>query len=209
MEKIRSRMDSIRCRMYIGGLNLRQQVASNNHRLSRDSWLKSALDVLRDEGVHGVRVERLARDLGVTKGSFYWHFKDREDLEQSILDFWDKQYTDVVVESRELREANPSKGLLELMTRIKKERLDEYELAIRSWADHDAKALAAVQTVYEKRIKFVKSFFTRLGFRGLDAEVRTRLALCFLCWELNIYPDDPESRRLKIVKLQHKLLTKK
>lgn len=186
-----------------------RQQATKNHKLSPDSWLKCALDVLHDEGIQGVRVERLARDLGVTKGSFYWHFKDREDLEKSILEFWDKQYTDVVVESRELRESNPSKGLLELMTRIKKGGLDKYELAIRSWADHDAKALEAVQAVYEKRIKFVKSFFTRLGFRGPAAEVRTRLAMCYLCWEPSMFPDESESQRLKLVKLQHKLLTAK
>lgn len=194
--------------MFNGGRDLRRKQASNHQRLSRESWLRCALNVLRDEGIHGVRVERLARDLGVTKGSFYWHFKDRDDLKQSILEFWDKQYTDVVVESRELREANPSKGLMALMTRVREDGLDQYEVAMRSWADHDAKALAAVQGVYEKRIKFVKSFFTRLGFRGLDAEIRSRLALCYLSWEPNMYSDESESRRLKLLTLQHKLLTR-
>ena len=185
------------------------QNTAENHRLSRASWLQHALDVLRDEGIQGVRVERLARDLGVTKGSFYWHFDDRDDLLQSILDYWDKQFTDVVVENQELIEAEPAEGLLAAMTRVRTEGLDAYELAMRAWADHDEEAQDAVRAVYEKRNKFVRRFFSRLGFKGLDAEVRTRLALCYLSWEPNMYPDESESQRLKLVKLQHQLLTRK
>lgn len=186
---------------------LRRNKTSNNHRLNRDSWLECALDVLRDEGIQGVRVERLARDLGVTKGSFYWHFEDRSELQRSILDFWSEKYTDVVIKNRELLEANPSEGLLALLIQVQDQGLDRYELAMRAWAEHDSVALAAVRAVYENRIKFVRSFFTRLGFRGLDADVRTRLALCYLSWEPNMYPNEPVSRRRKILKLQHKLLT--
>ena len=178
-------------------------------RLSRDAWLRRALEVLRDEGVQGVRIERLARDLGVTKGSFYWHFKDRGDLRRSMLDYWTEKYNDVIVQHPEYQDAEPAAGLLAAVRRVRAEGLDHYELAMRAWAAHDEEAAAAVRAAYEKRTTFVRGFFTRLGFRGLAAEIRTRLALCYLSWEPSMYPDEPESRRLQLLDLQHELLTGK
>ena len=86
-------------------------------RLSRDAWLQHALEVLRAEGISGVRVERLARDLKVTKGSFYWHFEDRSDLLENILEYWDGRYTDVALQNRELTDVEPALGLLRLIAR--------------------------------------------------------------------------------------------
>ena len=57
-------------------------------RVSKAEWLAQSLEVLAAEGVQGVRVERLARDLGIAKAGFYWHFRDRRDLMQSLLDYW-------------------------------------------------------------------------------------------------------------------------
>ena len=177
-------------------------------RLSPDSWLDYALEILRLEGIQGVRIERLARDLGVTKGSFYWHFADRDDLLERIVEYWDGRYTDVVVKNRMLTAVEPAEGLLELMTQVRRDGLASYELAMRGWADHDHRVREAVTAVYEKRMKFVRGFFTRLGFRGLDAEVRTRLTMCYLCWEPSMYLKDAASKQLKIIKLQHEILTR-
>ena len=65
----------------------------------------------------------------------------------------------------------------------------------------------AVRAIYEKRTKFVRSFFTKLGFRGLDAEIRTRSILCYLSWEPNMYSDETQARQLRLLKLHHELLT--
>ena len=65
--------------------------------LSTDAWIESALDLLRENGVEAVRVEPLARLLGVTKGSFYWHFRDRSMLESAILDVWDERSTTAIL----------------------------------------------------------------------------------------------------------------
>lgn len=177
--------------------------------LSRDAWLVKALEVLRDEGIQGVRIERLARDLGVTKGSFYWHFTDRDDLFTSLLEFWSNQYNDIVTKNPQFLEGDPSKGLLAAMTRVREEDLDRFELAMRTWADHDPRVSKTVRTVYAQRTAFIRSFFDRLGFRGLDAEIRTRLVLCYLSWEPNMFIDEPETRRLALLKKQHALLTRK
>ena len=67
-------------------------------RLSREDWGEAALEVLYSEGVGKVSIVRIARDLGVTSGSFYWHFKDRNDLLRSLLDFWVHAQTEAIFE---------------------------------------------------------------------------------------------------------------
>lgn len=178
-------------------------------RLSRDAWLEHALSILREEGIQGVRVERLARDMGVTKGSFYWHFADRNELFESLLKFWTRQYNDVVTKNSQFLKGEPASGLLAAMTKVRHEGLDKYELAMRAWADHDSQAQSVVQAVYQQRKLFVKGFFTRMDFRGMDAEVRTRLTLCYLSWEPSMYEDESDSRRLSLLKrLQELLMTR-
>ena len=66
-------------------------------RQSRKSWLEAALQALARGGIDRVRVESLAKDLGVTKGSFYWHFKDREQFFDEMLSFWAEQSTQTVI----------------------------------------------------------------------------------------------------------------
>ena len=61
---------------------------SSGQHLSREDWILEALKVMDREGIHGVKISALAESLGVTKGSFYWHFKSREDLLAGILSFW-------------------------------------------------------------------------------------------------------------------------
>ena len=59
-----------------------------NTRVGKDEWLRGAIDLIAEEGVGGLKVEPLARRLGITKGSFYWHFDDRADLIAQALDLW-------------------------------------------------------------------------------------------------------------------------
>ncbi len=67
-------------------------------RLSADDWEQGALDLIAAQGVGAVTVESLAKQLGVTKGSFYWHFPTREALLKAAFDRWEKQSTDKFIE---------------------------------------------------------------------------------------------------------------
>jgi len=149
-----------------------------NVALDREAWARRALDVLRIEGIQGVRVERLARDLGVTKGSFYWHFKDRNALYRNMLDYWADAYTQVVVGNTEFHDDDPGGSLMAAMKMVRRDGLDQYEMAIRAWADRDRMAEQAVRRVDRQRTSFVRGLFERLAVQGQDAEIRTRLLLC-------------------------------
>ena len=62
--------------------------SKTRNQLDRNDWIEGAIDVLSDQGVAGLRVEVLAKSFGVTKGSFYWHFKDRQDLLDAVVGVW-------------------------------------------------------------------------------------------------------------------------
>jgi len=71
---------------------------STADRLGPEDWTKAALAAIADKGTANVSVERLARELGATKGSFYWHFKDRPALIDAALQRWERDFTDRIIE---------------------------------------------------------------------------------------------------------------
>ncbi len=96
---------SIRCRM---GKN-------QTPKLGRHDWLTIALKVLAESGIEAVRVEPLAKLMNVTKGSFYWHFKDREDLLEAMLHSWETRETDDIINQVEVAGGDTSAKLLNLL----------------------------------------------------------------------------------------------
>ena len=96
-------------------------------RYDRERWLETALSVLATEGGARLRIESLVRSLGVTKGSFYHHFKNREDFVRALIDYWSKEFTESVIAIVNAHEVTPSERLLELTHHIEKEGLDRFE----------------------------------------------------------------------------------
>ena len=75
--------------------------------ISKAEWLEAASQALSEEGVAGIKVERLAKSLGIAKAGFYWHFKNRDDLLQQLLDYWTHEVTEV---TRSYWGSNPGYG---------------------------------------------------------------------------------------------------
>jgi AcrR family transcriptional regulator len=175
-------------------------------RVSKAEWLHRALKVLESEGVQGVRVERLARDLGIAKAGFYWHFRDRPDLLQNVLDYWAHEFTAVVTDNPQLQEGDPKKRLYQTMLMILEHDLAKYDMVIRNWANHDPTAAKAVRRVTRMRLDFLRSIFSELGFRGRQLEMRTRLFVCYHSLEQNTFNDLSKDERRKLLRLRHKLL---
>jgi AcrR family transcriptional regulator len=69
--------------------------------LTRDDWLAGAMELLRERGVGGVRILTLAQRMGVSRGSFYWYFKDLADLLDGMVEWWDREMTDSVIRHTE------------------------------------------------------------------------------------------------------------
>ena len=128
--------------------------------LGRDDWLRAARLALLKGGVEAVRVERLSRDLRVTKGSFYWHFKDREELLEHLLREWEEELRQEIIPQlggRRGREA------LQRLTRlmIKRVPLGERgdlpsDAAIFTWAAVSAEVAQRVNRAEQRRIEALK-----------------------------------------------------
>ncbi len=176
-------------------------------RLSRADWGEAALEVLYSEGIGRVSIVRIARDLGVTSGSFYWHFKDRNDLLRSLLDFWVHSQTEAFFEKVEQFEGTPAERLLKLMEMLTLGEEGRYEVAIRAWAGFDDMAAEVVRGTDKRRIEFLRSIFHELGFKGNEAEMRARLFVYSQLAEPSILWREPKSKRKEILRLRHKLLT--
>lgn len=131
-------------------------------RLGRQDWMRAARRALLKGGAESVRVEKLARDLRVTKGSFYWHFKDRDDILESLLREWEEETATLTGAAR--RHADPGEGLRGLLDTVK----ETVVLSERGEAPSDAAmfAWAAVSPEVARRVNQVErrrlAFFTEL-----------------------------------------------
>jgi len=170
--------------------------------LTKDDWLRAAMELLRTRGVGGVRVLILAQKLRVSRGSFYWHFEDRQDLLNSMLDWWDRQMTDTVIELENAGSASPQRRLMTIAEDILAADRTRYESAIRSWADGDKKAAKVLRRVIRKRLDFVSGLFEEIGFTSAEARARGDLLAVYLMSEWMIHMDEPLDSRLRLVRRQ-------
>ena len=170
--------------------------------LTKDDWLRAAMELLRTRGIGGVRVLTLAKRLGVSRGSFYWHFEDRQDLLTSMLDWWDRQMTDTVIELGKAGHTSPQKRLMTIAEHILAADLNRYDPAVRSWALGDKKAKKALRRVIRKRFDFVSGLFEEAGFTPAEARARGDLLAVYLMSESAIHMDETLDSRLRLVRRQ-------
>ena len=149
-------------------------------RKSRAEWLEVASDAIAEGGVSAVRVEPLARRLGVTKGSFYWHFEDREALLQALLDDWEQRGTEAIIEEvdREGRDAYQRAYRLWAMT-VGDPKLTA-ELAIRDWSRRDEAVAARVRRIDDRRMGYLRSLLVEIGIPDDDVEAKAMLLYSLL-----------------------------
>jgi AcrR family transcriptional regulator len=159
-------------------------------RVSKDQWLAQALEVFSREGEPGVRIEPLAREIGVAKAGFYWHFKDRPDLLDSLLDYWAHEYTEVVTSNEALLQLTAAERLLAVMAMVEEHELGQLDLHFHVWARKDAKVARKVQQVLRKRLNYTKNLFSEAGFSDDELEMRARM---FVVYTAN----EPLSPRIK------------
>jgi AcrR family transcriptional regulator len=146
-------------------------------------WMRAAARRLAAGGIAAVAVETLARDLGVTKGSFYWHFRDRAALLAALLADWAARATEPLLRRLEGAGTAPRDRLARLAATVAGEGAGALDPAIRAWARHDPAAAAAVRRVDAARLAFIASEFRALGFAPAAASTRARLFYLHLLGE--------------------------
>ena len=198
-----------KCRVIYAIKKMKPSKTNKIKRVSKDQWLIKALDTLESSGVEAVKIERLAKGLGISRSGFYWHFKNRQDLLEHLLDYWVRRYTGVVTDNPDVVKLDPKKRLLTTMEMIRDKQLTKYDLAMNSWAKLDPQVHKVVKKVVKMRLDYLRVIFAELGFEGDELEMRTRLFVCYHSWEDTMFPDLSNQKHSKLLKLRHKYLIQK
>jgi AcrR family transcriptional regulator len=167
--------------------------------VSKGEWLQAAAEALARGSVADISVGQLARDLGISKSGFYWHFKSRDDLLSELLDFWFHEVTEIITENEEVLTLKPAERLTRTAEMILDYDLVRYEMGIRQWALADKTAAKAVRAVNRKRMGFVRQAFEELGMEDDDADMRAMLFVCYQTWESSTFSEISRKRRRQLI----------
>ena len=145
-------------------------------KVSKADWVAHGFFVLKTKGHGALKADSMVRAMGVSRGSFYWHFKSVEAFEDAVLTAWRENITEAqIAELEDLQAAG--QPLVELIRRV----LDipqELEAAVRAWAQNDARAAEAVAAVDALRIGFMAKVIAAAGVPADEARHRA----VFLAW---------------------------
>ena len=151
--------------------------------LDRSGWIDGAIEALADEGLSGMRVEALAKRFGVTKGSFYWHFRDRQDLFDAMLQTWKDGRIRDIDKQRAMPAGNESEQLqqiIEIYSANRNRKGISIELAVRDWARRDPQASAVVEEVDTYRLESACKLFVATGLSDSEAKSRSLLLYAYV-----------------------------
>ncbi len=151
--------------------------------LDRDAWIKGAIAILAEHGAEGLRVEVLAKRLGVTKGSFYWHFKDRRDLQGAVLEYWKAGRIRDIRKQTQASPGGEAAALLhtiEVYSSARNRKGIAIEGAVRDWARHDPQAVAVVEEVDAERLACACRLFLACGLDTAEARARSVLLYAYV-----------------------------
>jgi AcrR family transcriptional regulator len=143
--------------------------------LSASDWLNQGLKTLADEGFTALKAEPLAKAMGVSRGSFYWHFEDVEAFHAEILKYWREVAAERIIDDVEAAAADKDRSALQvLLHRVFGERR-ALENAVRRWAVIDPAANAAVRAIDKRRLTYVEGLLRHSGISKDVARARARI----------------------------------
>jgi len=143
-----------------------------NHRLTVDDWVQTGFRILAEDGIKALTIDRLCRRLGVTRGSFYWHFSDMRAYRRALLDTWaavrdeDRGFFDALAADP------PRQRLSRMMTALVGPRHWMLERAMREWARSEPAVAAAVRDSDRRVVAAVRRAYLDDGFDPEEADMR-------------------------------------
>jgi AcrR family transcriptional regulator len=149
---------------------------AERNQLQRFDWLQQALEIFVDEGIDAIRITRLANELGVTRGSFYWHFQNREDLINSLVAYWKDKNTAAITTS-----VAQASSLADGIFRFFEICIDDamfdprLDLALREWARRSTSIHQLVDDEDAARIEALCQFYRRFDYPMPQALIRARV----------------------------------
>lgn len=146
-------------------------------KVSAETWVETARRALVEEGISGVKVDRLAQRLGVTRGGFYHNFRDRDDFLNQLIELWERT-------CKFLPPVRPGSGFVEagawaehaIDRLVEEDGYDHhFDMAVREWGRSDRRAAWAVERADRQRIATLETVFRQLGYDAEEAPIRARV----------------------------------
>ena len=167
-----------------------------------DVWVEAGFAELARSGVEGIRVEVLAKNLGVTKGGFYRRFADRAALLNAMLERWREGRVAAIAQQTSLDGQSARerlKGLIQLYSERMNPQGMAIELAIRQWARTDENAAAAVGIVDAARLKHVAELYRAIGLAAEEADAQAFLFYCFIFGQSLLFVERSQRKRAQLI----------
>jgi len=146
--------------------------ATTNPRLSVQDWVQAGFRILAEDGLKALTIDRLCKRLGVTKGSFYWHFADMKTYRQALIDTWATVRDADRGDFDALSALSPRERLSHMMTALVGPAHAMLERAMREWARSEDNVAAAVRSSDRRVLHAVRQVFLDAGFEPDDADMR-------------------------------------
>jgi AcrR family transcriptional regulator len=163
-------------------------------------WVTAGLAALATGGPDSVRIEALARGLGTTKGSFYWHFADRRALLEAMLDAWQRSSLDEVIELVEGEGQDPRTRLRRLFALAASTELRRVDLAVRIWARDDIVVASRLRAVDARRRDYLRTLFGPICTDPDEVEARCVLTMSLFVAGVFVPDDGGELRRPAVMR---------
>jgi AcrR family transcriptional regulator len=184
------------------------KATSAQKRLTREDWIAAARKVLVKSGVDSVKIDRLTHDTRATRGSFYWHFRDRNDLLKALLHDWEAANRLAIANLR-ARWAQTRADFTELIEIWIGEGPESpaFGMAIRTWARDDAVVEEVMHRVDNEWINLLQLLFEPEGYDSAERLVRARIVYFHQVGYHALALREPYSERLRLVPYYYKVLT--
>lgn len=144
-------------------------------------------------GGGGFRIDQVAQSLGVTRGSFYWHFEGRRDFVHALAKFWRDKYTNAIIDELKASDISGEETLRALIAGIFDQGLGSYDFVVRAWARDEPDAREIVREVDRIRFDFAKNLFGQIGLNEPEACTRAWVFVVHHTFE-SMYDADRKER---------------
>lgn len=167
-------------------------------RTSKRDWLKAAVEILVSEGIDRVKVQVIARNLGVSRSSFYWFFKSRQDLLDQLLTYWRDVNTRSLLERAERPAESACRSVLNIFECWVNEELFDprLDIAVRDWARRSSEVRKVVDDGDDRRMSALTRMFRRHGYPEEEAFIRARVLYFMQIGYYSLEIDEPMETRL-------------
>jgi AcrR family transcriptional regulator len=174
-------------------------LSNQSQALRRDDWLLAGMDALANDGAESLRAAKLARTLGVTTGSFYWHFDSVDLFRAELLAYWKEQVVERLISEAKAASEDPKQVLAEIRRRILESGAHRYDSAMRRWARTDDCVLETVRRADEVRAAFLTDMLRAGGMSAGEASERARLIGA--AWRGSIDDSGEPDSRMQLIRL--------